>query len=362
MVNFSILEQTAQHIKKKSIYLLVTLVIILAAIWIAFIVSPWPSALLVRRTFNKEGVRVNDALKKHVTTQVQSFLNLKYDSNDADARFDLYLPEKIAPQEKLITLIWVHGGGWLSGSKDQVANYCRIIASAGYAVIALDYSLAPAYQYPTPVQQVNTALAYLSAHTKKFPQIDPSRFILAGDSGGAQIAAQVANLIYVPSYAAALNIQPGIRSAQLPGVVLYCGLYTTRNLRIDGTTGDFMKTILWAYSGKKNFEDDSNFATASVIDYVTDSFPSSFISVGNKDFLAQDSYQLARRLGGMGVPIDTVFYREDYQPELPHEYQFNLDSKEGKDVLERSLQFLGKFRLSTTPPSPDTTQYPQDFT
>ena len=106
--------------------------------------------------------------------------------------------------------------------------------------------------------------------------------------------------------------------------------------------GDFMRTALWSYFGRKDFRAHPLFATASVIDYLTPDFPPAFVSVGNGDPLAPQSRALAEALAARGVRVDTLFFSDDYAPPLPHEYQFKLDTEAGRLALERSLKFLAE--------------------
>jgi acetyl esterase len=116
------------------------------------------------------------------------------------------------------------------GSKDDIANYGRILAARGYAVVGVDYSIAPGAKYPKPVQQVNTALAYLVTNGSRL-HLNTSNIVLAGDSAGAHIAAQLANVVSVPSYAELLGITPAISRLQLRGLVLFCGAYDVQRVR-----------------------------------------------------------------------------------------------------------------------------------
>ena len=52
------------------------------------------------------------------------------------------------------------------------------------------------------------------------------------------------------------------------------------------------------------------------------------------------SERMAGALRAQGVQRDTVFWPEDHQPPLNHEYQFDLDTDEGQTFLERLLAFL----------------------
>ena len=122
--------------------------------------------------------------------------------------------------------MWVHGGGFLGGSKEELSSYFKLLASHGYTVVAPRYSLAPEHHYPTPTRQVMQALEYLQGNAERL-QLDPDRVVIGGDSAGAQIAAQIGALVTTPGYADAVGIAPTITPTQLRGLVLACGQYTS---------------------------------------------------------------------------------------------------------------------------------------
>lgn len=307
---------------------------------LAFKLTPWPSALFIRYIFNKEGKKVNEQLKKHVPDGVTTISNEQYINADSDAKLDVYFPSSLSNTQKLLPVIlWVHGGGWIAGSKEQMSSYCKILASKGFCVVAIDYSLAPGTTYPRPVVQTNKALEYINKHSQRF-HADTTRFVLAGDSGGAHIVAQTANIITAPSYAKLVEVSPGIRNSQLSGLILYCGPYDAEFVDQKGEAGIFLETVLWSYSGKKDYNSVPGFKAASVIHYLTKDFPSSFISAGNGDPLLPHSQALVAKLNSLNVKVDTQFFRKDHSPSLPHEYQFNLDTSEGMLALENSVSFL----------------------
>jgi len=325
---------------KTLVWIIGSAVALLAILLLAFQLSPWPSVLVIRRAFDKGAAEASQALEKHVPAGVAAVRNETYDVADPDGRLDVFFPSDVKDSDRaLTTIVWIHGGAWISGTKDQIANYAKILAGHGFTVVGVDYSVAPGKTYPTPVRQVNGALGYLVKNAARF-HIDPARFVLAGDSGGAHIAAQVANVISVPSYASALGISPTIQRSQLRGVVLFCGPYDVRKVKLDGSFGGFLRTVLWSYSGTKDFMANQQFATASVINYVTPEFPPAFVSAGNADPLEPQSREFADALASQGVPVDTLFFPKDYAPPLAHEYQFNLDVTAGREALDRTLAFL----------------------
>jgi acetyl esterase/lipase len=327
-------------LRKVLVFISVAVLLFVLAVIAAFTISPKPVTFCIRQAFNRQGEKTNDALFKHVPAGITSVPNEHYDADDKDAFLDVYFPSSI--QNTKISkplIVWIHGGGWVSGDKSQVANYCKIIASRGYTVAAVNYSIAPGKTYPTPVLQANMALHYLLQNAKRL-HADTSHIILAGDSGGSQIAAQVANIIAEPSYALELNVEPAVRKGQLAGTVLFCGAYDARNLNIDTRFVPFVKMMLWSYCGERDFMDNPKFAPASVIDYVTPNFPATFISVGDDDPLAIQSYRFAEKLDSLHVQVETLFFADDHKPELSHEFQFNLDNGEGKLALKRVEDFL----------------------
>lgn len=319
----------------------VAIVVVLAgAGYAAYEFTPWPRALLIRHLFEQDAARVLVAQAKHVPPDIAERRDIAYADSGRDTLLDVFYPLAVEGTGTMLpTIVWIHGGGWVSGSKDEVANYLKILAGHGYTTVGVNYALAPGAHYPTPPRQVNAALAYLAREGASL-HVDPTRIVLAGDSAGANLAAEVANLVSVPSYAEAVGIEPAIERDRLKGVLLFCGPYDIANADFEGAFSGFLRTVLWSYSGTRDFLDDPAFATASVANYVTGAFPPAFISAGNGDPLLSQSLDMAKVLEAGSVPVDTLFFPDDYTPPLPHEYQFNLDTEAGQLALERSLAFL----------------------
>jgi acetyl esterase len=308
--------------------------VLMVAGYAAFNLSPWPTALILRHSWDRGGIATNNALERYVPVGVAAKLNVRYDMSDADADLDVFYPSIVENTDKVLpTVVWVHGGSWISGSKDHIANYLKILASRGFTTVGVNYTLAPAGIYPTPVKQVNMALGFISKNAALL-HADWSRLFLAGDSAGSQIAAQVANTISVPSYAKGVGIVPSIERSQLRGVVLHCGTYEAELAHFS------RKGVLWSYFGTKNFKMDPRLSQFSVARHVTSEFPPVFISTGNYDALAPQSYIFAERAAAQGVYVDRLFFPQESTPKVPHEFQFDLGSEAGQIALERSIKFM----------------------
>jgi acetyl esterase/lipase len=317
---------------------LMFIVIAAAAGYFGWTASPWPSALFYRVLFDRGGVAMHEALAKHVPTQVAEQIGIPYSPGDADAQLDIFRPPATEGRA-LPVIVWVHGGAFLSGSKNQIANYLRILAGRGYAAVGVDYTLAPGGRYPQPIRQINEALRFLDGNADRFG-LDRSRIFLAGDSAGAQIAAQVTAAVSSPAYAARLEIKPSIAREQLRGSILFCGVYEIEMVDATGPFAGFLRTASWSYFGTKDFSGDARAADFSILRNASATFPPLFVTAGNADPLLPQSRKLAEVAKAEGVVLDTLFFPADYAPALPHEYQFNLDNEAGQLALRRALAFL----------------------
>jgi acetyl esterase len=325
------------------------------AVRASLLISPWPAALLMRRILDAGSDRLTTALDRHAPANVISLINERYGA-DPDMVLDVFRPASASGPLPL--LVWVHGGGFVGGTKDELAGYFKLVASYGFAVAAPRYSLAPGRRYPTPLRQLMQALQYLQANAGRL-LIDPDRIALAGDSAGAHIAAQAGALVTTPGYAEAVGVTPTITPAQLRGLILACGLYDLQLVRHPAAPAgrNFVLVSMLAYSGKRRFLDDPAFAAWSVTDHVSPAFPPALITVGNADPLRSHSELLAAKLQAQGTETETLFFPAGHQPPADHEYQFDLDTDAGQLFLHRLLTFL-RHRLAAPAPAPGTAPAP----
>ncbi len=100
-------------------------------------------------------------------------------------RLDLYLPTN-APRP-LPLIVWIHGGGWLGGSKDSV-RFARPYLDRGYAVASIGYRLSTDAVFPAQIEDCKAAVRWLRAHAAEYG-LDPNRFAAWGSSAGGHLAA-----------------------------------------------------------------------------------------------------------------------------------------------------------------------------
>lgn len=101
---------------------------------------------------------------------------------------DIYYPENSA--QKYPGIILVHGGGWISGSKENEKFLAQELASKDYVSMAINYSLSDVAKYPAAVEDIEDALKFLKKYHKEFA-LNKKKIAIGGNSAGAQLATLV---------------------------------------------------------------------------------------------------------------------------------------------------------------------------
>lgn len=186
-------------------------------------------------------------------------------------------------------VIVVHGGGWNSGDRTQLASFNHWLASLGYAVAAISYRLAPAHPWPAPRDDTLAAIAFLKANATTL-RLDPARLVLLGRSAGGQIAEVVAYTAH----------DPAIR-----GLV---ALYSPSDLNFGyahAWEDDALKspTLMRQYLGGPPATAQANYDSASALNHVTADAPPTLQLHGQLDGLVwhRHSERLEARLNELKV-------------------------------------------------------------
>lgn len=110
--------------------------------------------------------------------------NLQYaEVNGKPLLLDLYLPEK---PEGSPLVVWVHGGGWKSGSKQRC--FLKWLANFGYTIASINYRLVDVAKWPAQLHDCKAATRWLRANAKTYGY-NPDCVIAAGSSAGGHLVA-----------------------------------------------------------------------------------------------------------------------------------------------------------------------------
>jgi len=89
-------------------------------------------------------------------------------------------------------IVYLHGGGWVSGDLDSHDGSCRLLAEvSGCAVIAVDYRRAPEHPFPAALEDALAAYAWVHENAAEL-SIEPGCIGVMGDSAGGNLSAVLA--------------------------------------------------------------------------------------------------------------------------------------------------------------------------
>ena len=238
--------------------------------------------------------------------------NIRYGSHGKWNKLDVYYPEDA--NGRLPTIVSIHGGGYVYGTKEIYRRYGMDLASRGVAFVNFNYRLAPRWKFPAPLEDTNAVLAWVGQNAEQY-HLDPERIILVGDSAGAQLASQYGALWSNPGYAALFELE--MASVKIRALGLNCGLYDPSAFR----PGTSLEGLARDYLGKLAFSDDPRLR---VMEAIGPDYPPAFVATSHHDFLRENAGPMYEYLCARGVPARVEYYGAPEEPEVGHVFHVNI--------------------------------------
>lgn len=274
--------------------------------------------------------------QKRLATQsapagVTEICDISYIDDDKwQHKLDVYYPEN-AENEKLPVIIDIHGGGWMYGDKELNKYYNMVLASKGFTVFSISYTLWPETIVPEQLKEIAEALLWINNNMSSYP-CDTKKIMLTGDSAGGQLAL----------YSAVLS-----ESSVLRGVfsVKDCGLKFTCLALVspvpDMNSNSPMSLYTKGMWGKNyassptsrymNFKDIAKFSD----------LPPTVLITSSGDFLAEkQTIATYKRIEQLGVKSVLYDFGEVDGKRLPHVFSVLYPYSEyGNIAIDNMLQF-----------------------
>jgi acetyl esterase/lipase len=243
-----------------------------------------------------------------------------YEAAPESLSFDFYRAESSKPAPWVIV---VHGGGWDSGSPEQLTELNSHLARRGISVASIRYRLAPRWRWPAQRDDVYAAAEYIKAHAKEL-NIDPKRWALLGRSAGGQIAQSAAYL------------KPDVT---LKGVIAYYSPADMEFAYVHTKDNDIInsRVLISNLMGGKPADAPAAYRDASPIQFVRADAPPTLLLHGRPDPLTW--YIQSRRLYDA---IEKVKGRAAYieMPWATHAFDYSLNGPGGQVATNAVDGFL----------------------
>ncbi|RVT94457.1 alpha/beta hydrolase [Sphingomonas crocodyli] len=227
------------------------------------------------------------------------------------------------------TLVFYHGGGFVIGSiKSHDATARAIALATGWAVLSVDYRLAPEHRFPAAAEDCYAALVWAASDAAKAKGIDTANLAVGGDSAGGNLAA-------VASIMARDRGGPVLRHQLLIYPVVDVDFDTPSYLEnADGylLSRDAMK---WYWDHYMGPDGDRSHPHATPINAEVHDLPPATVITAGFDPLRDEGEAYAKKLEAAGVDVEMTRY-----PGAFHGFVGMGDLQSGRDAMAQIARRL----------------------
>lgn len=285
-------------------------------------------AYMFRKLAAKSDAKRNDATPH--PQGVVCWHDLRYGPQGEHHQLNVYFPT--GTRDALPTIVSIHGGGYVYGSKEVYHHYCADLARRGFSVVSFNYRLAPKWRFPAPLEDTNAVMEWLIQNAGEY-HLDPDRVFLVGDSAGAQLASQYAAIWSDPAYASLFSFTvPAIRIRALG---LNCGMYDIRSTVSKGITG-----LTADYLGKDFALPDPRL---DVLGAIGPDYPPAHIISAPNDFLLVNAQPMADHLHTKGIAAECSIYGTPKQKHIGHVFHVDIRWPEATHANDDQCAFFRKY-------------------
>jgi acetyl esterase/lipase len=105
-------------------------------------------------------------------------------ADEHESKLDVIAPRENG--ERVPTLLYIHGGGWVGGDKDAVVLFFLPYLEMGFAVVNVEYRLGRVALAPAAVEDCRCALRWVLRNADEYG-FDTDRIVVTGGSAGGHL-------------------------------------------------------------------------------------------------------------------------------------------------------------------------------
>lgn len=237
------------------------------------------------------------------------YQTLMYDTTQG-LLLNFYKAEKKEPRPCVIV---IHGGSWAGGNNLQLPELNSELAKEGYHVVSINYRLAPAHHFPTPIKDVQAVIRFMKENRMTL-SVDTSRFVLLGRSAGGQVALSAAYTLPEPAIKGVINFYG-------PADMVWGYENPTNPLVLDS------RKIMEDYLGGTLDAVPQQYIRSSATESVTTKTPPTLMIYAENDPLVSPRHgqKLSEKLSKAGIPHFAL-----YLPWATHAFDYSLNGPGGQ--------------------------------
>ena len=164
----------------------------------------------------------------HLSNEYRVVPNVTYGLvNNWETKLDLYLPQGADGPTPVV--LYIHGGGWVGGTKERYVLRLLPWLEMGWAVANIEYRLGEVSLAPAAVEDCLCALRWVIRNAEDY-NIDPSRIVVTGNSAGGHLALTTG---MIPASAGLDRQCPGTETLSVAAIINWYGITDVGDL-LDG--------------------------------------------------------------------------------------------------------------------------------
>jgi len=207
-----------------------------------------------------------------------------------------------APGDSLPLIVYVHGGGWVTGDLDVVDGPCRRLALGTQSVVvSIDYRLSPETPSPGAVADVHSTVDWCDTHRDSLGARDAGMSLI-GESAGAHLIACLLVRHSIPAVTSVVLMYPPISPPESSRSGSYESFAGSPILSAD--------TMTWFWS--QHLPQGTPSIDLTDLSALRD-FPRTLLISAGIDILRDEGLDFATRLRSIGTQVEVIEY-----PELAH--------------------------------------------
>jgi acetyl esterase/lipase len=252
-------------------------------------------------------------------------------ANNWEAKLDVYAVRNAA--QPTPTLIYIHGGGWVAGTKE--GSFLNILPylEMGWAAVNVEYRLARVSQAPAAVEDCLCALRWVTRNAKEY-NFDTSKLVVTGHSAGGHLSLPTG---MIPASAGLDRQCPGNEDLKVAAIINWYGITDVGDLFEGANKQSYAVTWMGSMLNRNEIA-----TRVSPLTYVRSGLPPILTIHGDADVTVPYSHavRLHAALEKAGVPNQLLT--------IPGGKHGGFSRPETLKIYATIREFLGRYHLGRT--------------